>query len=75
MAFAIGCYLRDTAFKLRQSNMDMTKSMLNGISSNSSKFSGGYSTEVSYVDKYNNNPYKIDNPYSNDQEDISWLLG
>ena len=74
MAFAIGCYLRDTAFKLRQSNMDMTKSMLNGISSNSSKFSGGYSTEVSYVDKYNNNPYKIDNPYSNDQEDISWLL-
>jgi hypothetical protein len=75
MAFAIGCYLRDTAFKLRQSNMDMTKSMLNGISSNSSKFSGGYSTGVSYADKYNNNPYKIDNPYSNDQEDISWLLG
>ena len=55
--------------------MDMTKSMLNGISSNSFKFSGGYSTGVSYADKYNNNPYKIDNPYSNDQEDISWLLG
>ena len=25
-------------------------------------------------DKYNNNPFKIDNPYSNNQEDISWLI-
>jgi hypothetical protein len=74
MAFAIGCYLRDTAFKLRQNSMDMTKSMLNGISSNTSKYSGGYSTGASYADQYNNNPYKIDNPYSNGQEDISWLL-
>jgi hypothetical protein len=48
--------------------------MLNGISSNSSKYSGGYSTGISYADQYNNNPYKIDNPYSNGQEDISWLL-
>jgi len=74
MAFAIGCYLRDTAFKLRQNNMDMTKSMLNGIAGNSSKYSGGYSNGSSYVDKYNNNPYQIDNPYSNGKEDISWLL-
>jgi transcriptional regulator with XRE-family HTH domain len=26
------------------------------------------------VNQNNNNPYKIDNPYSNGQEDISWLL-
>ena len=70
----MGCYLRDTAFKLRQNNMDMTKSMLNGISSTTSKYSGGYSTGPSYADQYTNNPFKIDNPYSNGQEDISWLL-
>jgi hypothetical protein len=74
MAFAIGCYLRDTSFKFRQSNMDMTRSMLNAISTNSSKYSGGYSSGAAYADKYNNNPFNIDNPYSNEQEDISWLL-
>ena len=75
MAFCIGCYLRETAFKLRTSNMEMTKSMLNGITGNTSKYSGGYSNGPSYADKYNNNPYQIDNPYSNGKEDISWLLG
>mgnify|MGYP000934237699 CR=1 FL=1 len=30
--------------------------------------------EPAYADKYNNNPFNIDNPYSNEQEDISWLL-
>ena len=74
MAFAIGCYLRDTSFKFRQSNMDMTRSMLNAISTNNSKYSGGYSSGAAYADKYNNNPFNIDNPYSNEQEDISWLL-
>ena len=54
--------------------MDMTKSMLNNISNNTSKYSGGYSNAPSHPDKYNNNPYKIDNPYSDNQEDISWLL-
>jgi hypothetical protein len=73
MAFAMGCYLRETAFKLRQRGMDMTRSMLNNISTNTSRYSGGYSTTPN-VNQYNNNPYKIDNPYSNDQEDISWLL-
>jgi hypothetical protein len=54
--------------------MDMTKSMLNGIAGSTSKYSGGYSNGSSYVDKYNNNPYQIDNPYSDSKEDISWLL-
>jgi hypothetical protein len=73
MSFAMGCYLRETAFKLRQRGMDMTKSMLDNMSTNTSRYSGGYSSTTT-VNQYTNNPYKINNPYSNDQEDISWLI-
>ena len=69
LSFSIGCYLRETAFKLRQKGMDMTKSMLNNVSNNNSPYAGGYSSNGSFK-----NPYKIDNPYSNGEEDISWLL-
>ena len=69
LSFSIGCYLRETAFKLRQQGMDMTKSMLNNISNTTSKYSGGYSGDSAFK-----NPYKIDNPYSNGEEDISWLI-
>jgi hypothetical protein len=74
MAFCIGCYLRETAFKLRTNNMEMTKSMLNGIGNSKTSYAGGYSNGPSYADKYNNNPFQIDNPYSNGKEDISWLI-
>ena len=47
----------------------MTKSMLNGISSNTVGHAGGYSNSDTFK-----NPYKIDNPYSKGEEDISWLL-
>lgn len=72
MACSIACFLRDTAFKLRQNGMEMTKSMLNGIATSQTTYSGGYSS--GHVDKNTNNPFKIDNPYSNGQEDISWLI-
>ena len=52
----------------------MTKSMLNSIGNSRTSYAGGYSHGPNYADKYNNNPFKIDNPYSNGQEDISWLL-
>jgi hypothetical protein len=73
MSFAIGCYLRETAFKLRINSMEMTKSMLNGIGNTRTSYAGGYSTGPTYADKYNNNPFKIDTPH-NEQEDISWLI-
>ena len=72
MGFSIAAFLRETAFKLRQNGMEMTKSMLNSINSNYQGYSGGYSSQQ--PNKYNNNPFKIDNPYSNNQEDISWLI-
>ena len=50
----------------------MTKSMLNSIHSSNTTYSGGYLSQQ--PSKHNNNPFKIDNPYSNGQEDISWLI-
>ena len=68
MSFAMGQYMRDTAFKYKQHGMDLTKNMLNNISSNKPKHIGAYSPST------NENPFKIDNPYSGGEEDISWLL-
>jgi len=68
LSFSIGQYMRDTAFKYKQHGMDLTKNMLNNISSNKPKHIGAYSPST------NSNPYKIDNPYSGGEEDISWLL-
>ena len=69
MSFGIAMYMRDTAFKFKQQGIDFAKSMLNNISSNKSKYNGVY-TPVGQ----NKNPWKIDNPYSNGEEDIRWLL-
>jgi hypothetical protein len=68
MAMSIACFLRDSSFKLRQNGVEMTKSMLSSISTNSTTYSGGYSS--------NNisNPYKIENPYTGGDDDISWVL-
>jgi len=68
MSFGISMYVRDTAFKFKQHGMDLTKSMLNNITSNNPNYIGAYKAPK---DK---NPWKIDNPYSNGEEDIRWLL-
>ena len=68
LSFSMGQYMRDTAFKYKQHGMDLTKNMLNNISTNKPKHIGAYSPAT---DK---NPFKIDNPYSGGEEDISWLL-
>ena len=67
MAFAVACYLRETSFKMRQQGMDMTRSILNSMSTSTNPYSGGYSSNN------NTNPYNIQNPYGG-SEDISWLL-
>ena len=68
MSFGIAMYMRDTAFKFKSQGIDLTKSMLKSISSNKTSYSGVYNPST---DK---NPWKIDNPYSGGEEDISWLL-
>ena len=68
MSFGIAMYMRDTAFKYKQQGVELTKSMLNNIVTNKPSHIGAYRPSK---DK---NPYRIDNPYSGGEEDISWLL-
>ena len=68
MAFSIGCYLRDTSFKMRQQGMDMSRSILNSINTTTNPYAGGY------MNGSNQNQFTIPNPYGNGSEDISWLL-
>jgi hypothetical protein len=72
MPFAIGQYLRDTALRFGRNNLDLVKATLNGINKSSIPYTGVYNSNSSNQ-RYNNNPYKIKNPYGND-EDISWLV-
>ena len=69
MSFGIGMYVRDTALKFGQYGVDMTKKMLNNISTNKTNYTGVYTPPGQ-----NENPWKIDNPYSNGEEYIRWLL-
>jgi hypothetical protein len=68
MAFSIACFLRESTFKMKETGKEMSKSLLNNINTNSNPYSGGYSSNDIQ------NPYKINNPYSGNEDDISWLL-
>ena len=68
MAFATGLYVRDTALRLRQQGMDLSRASLAAMS-NLNKREGAVYNNVGYMQ---NNPYTIDTPAGT--EDISWLL-
>jgi len=70
MSFGVAMYMRDTAFRFKQHGVDLTKSMLNGISTNKTTYTGVYTPPGQQKE----NPWKIDNPYSGGEEDIRWLL-
>ena len=66
MAFCIGLWVRDTALRLRQEGIDLTKRALGGISSNQ-QFSGVYGP----ADR-DDNPWKM--RIGDDMEDLTqWL--
>jgi hypothetical protein len=69
MSFGTAMYMRDTAFRFKQHGVDLTKSMLNSISTTKTNYTGVYTQNGQ-----NTNPFKIDNPYSGGEEDIRWLL-
>jgi hypothetical protein len=69
MPMAIAQFMRDTTFKLKQQGIDLTKSMLQGMSTSKYNFSGGYSNNGA-----NDNPWEMDNPYSQGKDDLKWLL-
>jgi len=66
MAISIGLWVRDTALRLRQEGIDLTKQAVSGITSNTSQ--GIYGGN----DTMNDNPWKM--RVGNDFEDLSqWL--
>jgi len=69
MPLAIGLWVRDTALKLRQLGMDLTKHAIDSIS-----------VQRPYDGVYSTKPLDQDNPYkmligNNETEDLGWLLG
>ena len=77
ISFGTAMYMRDTAFKFKQHGIDLTKSMLGSIATNRTSFDGVYVPGPNNTNQQineHNNPYQIDNPYSNGKEDIKWLL-
>jgi hypothetical protein len=59
MALAIAALLRETSFMFKQYVVDMSKSIMNVISTSKTSYQGGYSSDQS------NNPYIINNHYTN----------
>jgi hypothetical protein len=67
MALGIGLWVRNTALRLRQEGIDLTKSMLNA--SHINKYEGMVST--GYMA---NNPYEMDLGRG-EKENLNWLIG
>jgi hypothetical protein len=68
MAMAIGLWVRNTALRLRQEGIDLTKSMLGA--SHIQKHIGMYTGNMA-----NGSPYEIATGKNNEKENITWLLG
>jgi hypothetical protein len=66
MSFGIGLYVRDTALRLQQAGVDLTKASLNSI------------TKHNYAGFYSNNGNQVRNQWdwnvSNNNEGLTWLL-
>jgi hypothetical protein len=67
MAFAIGLWVRDTALRLRQERMDLTRQSINSFTMT------GISMGTSYNNLRQGNPWEMKIGQNN--EDIKWLLG
>lgn len=68
MAFATALYVRDTAVRMRQQGLDLSRAQLSSFTNLNQRNQGVYN--VASIQK---NPYLMDTP--NGQEDLSWLLG
>ena len=68
MAFAIALYVRDTALKLRQQGMDLTRASLSAFTNLNKRTKTVYTS----LDRLKQNPYTMKTPHGD--EDISWVL-
>lgn len=71
MPLAIGIFLRDTAVNYQTMGVEMQRAVLGGIKKVTSQDAAMYNLGAN---QFNNNPYMIQNPYSGEVEDISWVL-
>jgi hypothetical protein len=69
MSFATGLYVRDTAIRMRQQGMDLTRATMSTFTALNQRTA----SPVYNVAPMQNNPYLMQTP--NGQEDLSWLLG
>lgn len=67
MSFATGLYVRDTALRLRQQGMDLTRAQMQTFLNTNQR--QPVIQNVGYLKK---NPYTMDTPYG--AEDVSWIL-
>jgi hypothetical protein len=68
MALSIGLWVRDTALRLRQEGIDLTKSALGGINQSITEIGGGFGGNTAYDE----NPWQMQ--VGNATEDLSWLI-
>lgn len=68
MSFATALYVRDTAIRMRQQGMDLSRATMSSFVSLNQRNTGVYN-----VAPINNNPYLMETPGG--QEDLTWLLG
>jgi hypothetical protein len=68
IALATALYVRDTALKLRQQGIDLTRAQLSSFSNLNAK----NSAIISSVASQQNNPYIVNTPHGT--EDVSWLI-
>ncbi len=68
MPMAIGLWVRDTALRLRQEGIELSKKIMDGIRLGSTTNAAVYSTNSQMED-----PYII--KMGNEDEDLRWLLG
>jgi hypothetical protein len=67
MAFATALYVRDTAIRMRQQGMDLSRATMNAFVGLNQRDPGVYN-----VAPMQNNPYLMETPYG--QEDLTWLI-
>jgi hypothetical protein len=70
MAFAIGLWVRDTALKLRQQSIDLTKNMIGNINRSENQTSPVYNTKQSIAPQ----SWEMPTGINNQKESLTWLL-
>ena len=68
MSFATALYVRDTAIRMRQQGLDLSRATMSAFVGLNQRQTGVYN-----VAPRQNNPYLMETP--NGQEDLTWLLG